>query len=220
MLDWLLLFLEIMLINVVLSGDNAVVIALASKNLPVAQRKQAIWWGAFGAIGLRVVLTIIAVYILKIPFIQAAGSLLLLWIAIKLLIDEEGHSDVREATTLGRAVWTIIVADFIMSLDNVLAIAAKAEGDIAVIILGIGLSVPIIIWGSTLVMKLLKKFPILVYLGAGILGYTAGEMFTADTIVYEKLLGQTPHSVVPVVTTAIVIAAGLVKKFVIRPKIT
>lgn len=220
MWDWFVLFLEIMLINVVLSGDNAVVIALASKNLPAEQRKQAVWWGAFGAIGLRVVLTIIAVYVLRIPFIQALGSLLLLWIAIKLLIDDEDHTGVKEATTLGKAIWTIIVADFVMSLDNVLAIAAKAQGDIAVIILGIGLSVPIIIWGSTLVMKLLKKFPIFVYLGAGILGYTAGEMFISDTRLYEQLLGDTPHGIIPVITTVVVIAAGLLKKFVFRPKHT
>ncbi len=155
--DNIVLFLEIMLINIVLSGDNAVVIALASKNLPVAQRKQAIWWGAFGAIALRVLLTLAAVYVLDIPYIQGIGSLLLLWIAIKLLIDEDGHSDVKEASTLGKAISTIILADFVMSLDNVLAIAAKAKGEVGVIILGIGLSIPIIIWGSNLVVTLLKK---------------------------------------------------------------
>lgn len=218
MLDWLLLFLQIMLINIVLSGDNAVVIALASKNLPLNQRKQAIWWGAFGAIGLRVVLTVVAVYILEVPFIQTIGSLLLLWIAVKLLIDEEGETNVREASTLGKAILTIIVADFVMSLDNVLAIAAKAEGQIGVIILGIGLSVPIIIWGSTMVVNLLKRFPILVYLGAGILGYTAGEMFIADEEVSHKILGNISTHVVPFITTIIVIASGLFKKLVRKPR--
>lgn len=220
MLEWLILFLQIMLINIVLSGDNAVVIAMASKNLPAAQRRQAIWWGAFGAIGLRVVLTIVAVYILKVPFIQALGSLLLLWIAIKLLIDEEDHAEVKQAATLGKAVWTIIVADFVMSLDNVLAIAAKAEGDIAVIILGIGLSVPIIIWGSTLVMNLLKQYPVLIYLGAAILGYTAGEMFTADEALVKLLLGPLPHEALPFITMLIVVGAGLLKKFVFRARHT
>ncbi|TVY09628.1 TerC family protein [Paenibacillus cremeus] len=218
MWDWFVLFLQIMLINIVLSGDNAVVIALASRNLPTAQRKQAIWWGAFGAIGLRVVLTIIAVFILDIPYIQTIGSLLLLWIAIKLLIDDEDHSNVKEASTLGKAIWTIIVADFVMSLDNVLAIAAKAQGEIGVIILGIGLSVPIIIWGSNLVVNLLKKFPILIYIGAGILGYTSGEMFIADEKVSHMLLDGISHFVVPVLTTVIVIGSGLVKKFVLSPK--
>lgn len=218
MVEWLWLFLQIMLINIVLSGDNAVVIAMASKNLPKHQRKQAIWWGAFGAIGLRVVLTIIAVYVLKVPYIQTAGSLLLLWIAVKLLTDDEGHSNIREAPTLGKAIWTIIVADFVMSLDNVLAIAAKANGDLAVIILGIGLSIPLIIWGSTMVVQLLNRFPVLVYLGAAILGYTAGEMFIADEKVSHIVLQAVPHQVVPLVGAMIVIAAGLVKKWIARPK--
>ncbi|SCW48643.1 integral membrane protein, YjbE family [Paenibacillus tianmuensis] len=218
MLDWFILFLQIMLINIVLSGDNAVVIALASKNLPLHQRKQAIWWGAFGAIALRVVLTVIAVYILKVPFIQALGSVLLLWIAIKLLIDEEDHSNVKQAATLGKAVSTIILADFVMSLDNVLAIAAKAKGEVGVIILGIGLSIPIIVWGSTLVVNLLKRYPIFVYLGAGILGYTAGEMFIADEKLATRLLGDISHYVLPIVTTLIVLASGVLKKWVFRPR--
>ncbi|MEF3304662.1 TerC family protein [Paenibacillus sp. GYB003] len=214
MLDWFLLFLQIMLINIVLSGDNAVVIALASKNLPVHQRKQAIWWGAFGAIGLRLVMTVVAVYLLTVPYIQAAGSLLLLWIAIKLLGDDDSHANIKEASSLGKAIWTIIVADFIMSLDNVLAIAAKAQGNIPVIILGIGLSIPIIIWGSTLVMNLLHKFPILVYVGAGILGYTAGEMFVSDEKMQDYVLHHngTAHWVIPVITTIVVIAAGFIWK--------
>lgn len=218
MLDWFILFLQIMLINIVLSGDNAVVIALASKNLPLHQRKQAIWWGAFGAIALRVVLTVIAVYILKVPFIQALGSVLLLWIAIKLLIDEEDHSNVKQAATLSKAVSTIILADFVMSLDNVLAIAAKAKGEVGVIILGIGLSIPIIVWGSTLVVNLLKRYPIFVYLGAGILGYTAGEMFIADEELATRLLGDISHYVLPIVTTLIVLASGVLKKWVFRPR--
>jgi YjbE family integral membrane protein len=214
MLDWFLLFLQIMLINIVLSGDNAVVIALASKNLPLHQRRQAIWWGAFGAVGLRLILTVIAVVLLKVPYIQAAGSLLLFYIAVKLLVDDEGHANVKEASSLGKAIWTIIVADFVMSLDNVLAIAAKAQGDISVIIVGIGLSIPIIVWGSTLVMKLLHKFPIFVYVGAGILGYTAGEMFVSDEKMEQFVLhhNATAHWLIPVVTTVLVVAVGFVWK--------
>lgn len=218
MLEWFLLFLEIMLINIVLSGDNAVVIAMASKNLPLDQRKKAIWWGAFGAIALRLVLTVIAVSVLKVPFVQVIGSFLLLWIAIKLLVEDEGETNVREASTLGKAIWTIILADFVMSLDNVLAIAATAKNDLTIIILGIGLSVPIIIWGSTMVMKLLHRFPILVYIGAGILGYTAGEMFMGDQKIAGLLHDKLPHWLVPVLMTAIVIGAGLIKKYVLRPK--
>jgi len=216
-LEWFLLFLQIVLINIVLSGDNAVVIAMASKNLPIDQRKKAVWWGACGAIALRLVLTIIAVSVLSVPYIQALGSILLLWIAVKLLIDDEGHSSVKEASTLGKAVWTIIVADFVMSLDNVLAIAAKADNDLLVIILGIGLSIPIIIWGSTMVMKLLHKFPILVYLGAGILGYTAGEMFVKDEKMEEYILHGIPHWIIPLCTTILVIVVGLVKNYAQKP---
>ncbi|CAN7441509.1 TerC family protein [Paenibacillus sp. LjRoot153] len=214
MIDALLLFLQIMLINIVLSGDNAVVIALASKNLPLEQRKLAIWWGAFGAIALRLILTLVAVSLLSIPFIQAGGSILLLWIAIKLLTDEDGHSNVKEASTLGKAIWTIIVADFVMSLDNVLAIAAKGNGNNTVIILGIGLSIPIIIWGSTLVMNLLQKYPILVFIGAGILGYTAGEMFVKDEKMIDWLLHDYEflHIWIPIMATIVVIAAGVIAK--------
>ncbi|MCY9669139.1 TerC family protein [Paenibacillus alginolyticus] len=216
MIDALILFLQIMLINIVLSGDNAVVIALASKNLPLAQRKLAIWWGAFGAIALRLILTLVAVSLLDIPYIQAGGSLLLFWIAIKLLTDDDSHANVKEASTLGKAIWTIVVADFVMSLDNVLAIAAKGNGNNTVIILGIGLSIPIIIWGSTLVMDLLHRFPILVFMGAGILGYTAGEMFVKD----EKMIDWLLHDYeslqvwIPIVAASLVIMIGLTFKWV------
>jgi YjbE family integral membrane protein len=214
MLDHFILFLQIMLINIVLSGDNAVVIALASKNLPIEQRKKAIWWGAFGAIALRLVLTLVAVSLLDIPYIQAAGSFLLLWIAVKLLTDDDSHANIKEASTLGKAIWTIVVADFVMSLDNVLAIAAKGNGNPAIIILGIGLSIPIIIWGSTMVVNLLNKYPILVFLGAAILGYTAGEMFVKDGKMEEWFLHdyQILHIVIPIGATILVLLAGLINK--------
>ncbi|WP_438446261.1 TerC family protein [Gorillibacterium sp. sgz5001074] len=213
MLEWLWLFIQIMIINIVLSGDNAVVIALASRKLPPEQRQKAIWWGAMGAILLRVILTVGAVLVLKVAYIQAAGSLLLIYIAIKLLLDNEEGPQVNEAATLGKAIWTIIMADFVMSLDNVLAIAAKANNDFLVIVLGIGLSVPIIIWGSNLVVKLLHKYPILVYIGAGILGYTAGEMLVKDPKMQEILHSHLWHTSLPWATTAIVIGAGLLRKW-------
>lgn len=213
MLEWLFLFIQIMIINLVLSGDNAVVIAMASRKLPHEQQKKAIWWGAFGAIALRLVLTALAVVLLKVAYIQAIGSLLLLYIAIKLLIDDDKDHHVKEASTLGNAIWTIIAADFIMSLDNVLAIAARAQSNFLIIILGVGLSVPIIIWGSTLVMKLLHRFPILVYLGAGILGYTAGEMMVKDPKMMEILNSHLWHSSLPWATAGVVLGAGILKKW-------
>ncbi|MFC0216318.1 TerC family protein [Paenibacillus chartarius] len=207
-----------MMINIVLSGDNAVVIAMASKNLPLAQRKQAIWWGTSGAVGLRLLLTLLAVAVLKVPYIQAVGSLLLLWIAVKLLNEDEGHAQIKEASSLPKAIWTIILADLVMSLDNVLAIAAAAKGDIGVIMLGIGLSVPLIVWGSTIVMKLLQRYPVLIFLGAAILGYTAGEMFVKDESMQRLFIteGSKLHHLIPLASTSLVLLAGLIKRLIPR----
>lgn len=213
MLDWFWLFIQIMIINLVLSGDNAVVIAMASRRLLPDQQRKAIRWGAAGAVGLRILLTVAAVFLLRLPYIQALGSLLLLYIAIKLLIDENNHSRVKEASSLGKAVGTIILADVVMSLDNVLAIAAKAQNDYSIIILGIGLSVPIIIWGSAVVMRLLRRFPVLIYLGSGILGFTAGEMMVKDPKMIELFHSQIWHSSLPWATTAIVLGAGILKRW-------
>jgi len=219
MWESIFLFFQILIVNIVLSGDNAVVIAMASKNLPAVQRTQAIWWGAFGAIGLRLILTLVAVSILGIPYIQAVGSILLMWIAVKLLIEDDSGRNIAVASSLGKAVRTIILADFIMSLDNVLAIAAMAKNDLAIIILGISLSIPLIIWGSNVVMKLLHRFPIFVFLGAGILGYTAGEMFTNDIKVAPYIDQYVPHWLIPIAGGVFVIIIGLIKKWINRKNI-
>ncbi|MFD2702201.1 TerC family protein [Paenibacillus shunpengii] len=179
-MDDIWLIMQILMINLVLSGDNAVVIAMASRNLPEQSRNRAVWWGAFGAVLLRCILTFIAVLILGIPFIQAAGGLMLLYIAFKLLFDEDENVNVKQSTTLWSAVYTILVADFVMSLDNVLAIAAIADGDLALIVIGIAISIPIVVWGSGIIVKLLQRFPILVFAGSGILAYTSGEMVLRD----------------------------------------
>jgi len=209
-----LLLIKIVMVNMVLSGDNAVVIAMASKNLPDKQRKQAVWWGAFGAVGLRVLLTGAAVLLLRIPLLQVIGSLLLMGIAIKLLLDEEAQGNIRSESTLMAAVWTIITADFVMSLDNVLAIAAIANGSWSLVVIGIMISIPMIIWGSNIVMKLLNQYPVLIYLGSAILGYTAGEMFLKDRAV-EQWLHAVPSFIewcFPLAAAAGVVAAGLWKK--------
>lgn len=179
-MEAVVLLLKIMLINLVLSGDNALVIAMASRNLPEYQRKYAIWIGTVAAIGIRVVLTAVAMLILVVPYIQAVGAILLLYIAFKLLMENEDDSHIRQASTLSSAVWTIMVADFVMSLDNVIAVAAVANGHLLMLILGVAFSIPLIIWGSTLVLTLLHRFPFLNYAGAGVLGYTSGEMLLGD----------------------------------------
>ncbi|NBI29393.1 TerC family protein [Chengkuizengella marina] len=213
MVENIFIMIEIIVINIVLSGDNAIVIALASKNLPQEQQKKAVWWGAMGAVFLRLALTVGAVFLLNIPYIQAIGSGLLLYIAIALLINDNDHS-VKEVFSLGAAIWTIVVADFVMSLDNVLAIAAIAQDDYILLFLGIGMSIPLIVWGSTVFMKLLEKYTIFVYLGAGILGYTAGEMLLNDQKAIE-LLRDAHHSIhwfIPAFCTTVVLFAGFLFK--------
>ncbi|OPX90042.1 MAG: Integral membrane protein TerC family protein [Pelotomaculum sp. PtaB.Bin104] len=172
--------LTICVVNLVLSGDNAVVIALASRNLPAKQRKLAIFWGSAGAIILRVVLTIVAVMLLKVPYLQTVGGLLLVWIGIKLLVEEEGEDDMEASSNMMTAIKTIIIADLIMSLDNVLAVAAASKGNYTLLIIGLAISVPIIIVGSQLLVWLMNKFPAFVYIGAGLIAWTAGEMINGD----------------------------------------
>lgn len=209
-----MLFMQIMLINIVLSGDNAVVIALASRALPQRQRKLAVWWGSFGAVVMRLALTVVAVYMLKIPYLQAAGALLLLYIAVSLLADNAGSKHVKTAVSLAGAIWTIIAADFIMSLDNVLAVAAIASGNLVLIAVGVAMSIPLIVWGSALIMKLLDRYPFLVYIGAAILGYTAGEMIVGDRRIGPFIHETVPvlHGIAPLLGVMIVCAAGLMRR--------
>jgi YjbE family integral membrane protein len=213
-MEQLWLLLEILIINLVLSGDNAVVIALASKDLPPDQRKRTVWWGAMGAIILRCLLTFVAVLMLKIPYLQAFGGIMLLWIAFQLLSDEKKEIRMDETPTISKAIRTILVADFIMSLDNVLAIAGLANGDLALIVIGIALSIPIVIYGSTIIVHWLQRFPILVYLGAGILGYTAGEMILQDSSFGGYLAAIWPmgHSLLPIILAIVVILTGGLRK--------
>lgn len=213
---WLLI--QILMINLVLSGDNAVVIALASKNLPPKQRKQAVWWGALGAVVLRCILTFAAVILLKIPFVQAAGGFLLFWIAFRLLADDKDDVRMGESASIWKAVRSILAADFIMSLDNVLALAGVANGDLALIVIGIAISIPIVVFGSNLIVGLLHRYPVLVYLGAGILGYTAGEMLLQDSRMGIMLSSVMPsmHKLLPILLTILVMGAGSFKKLPLR----
>lgn len=176
---------QIILIDILLGGDNAIVIALACRNLPDKLRMKGIVWGTLGAIAIRIGLIAFAVTMLQLPFLKLAGGILLLWIGIKLLNEDEQHTDIDGSERLWGAVKTVIVADLVMSLDNVIAIASaaeQAEGEhqLLLVVFGIVVSIPIIVWGSTLVLKLMERFLVIVTLGAALLGYIAGGMIFSD----------------------------------------
>jgi len=203
---------KIIIIDLLLSGDNAVVIALACRNLPLEQRKKGILYGVVGAIGLRIVLTFFAVGLLSLPYLKLVGALLLIWIGIKLILPEdEGHGEdnIKADTHLAGAVKTIIVADFVMSLDNVLGVAAAAHGNAWLLVFGLLVSIPMIAWSSQLVLKLIDRFPFIIYAGGALLGYVAGEMLVGEELFKPLLEAQHAlHWLVPVVCAALVLAAG------------
>jgi YjbE family integral membrane protein len=174
--------LQIIWVNIILSGDNAVVIALACRGLPPNRRRAGMIAGAGVAVGLRIVFTLIIALLLSTPFLKIVGSLLLLWIAVQLLVDgeDDGEDKIRETDRLWQAIRTIAIADAIMSLDNVLAIAAVAQGSWILMVLGLAISIPLVIVGASLIMALIERFPIFVWLGAGLLGWVAGEMLISD----------------------------------------
>ncbi|WP_413458977.1 TerC family protein [Herbaspirillum huttiense] len=190
---------QIILIDILLGGDNAIVIALACRNLPDKLRMKGIVWGTVGAIGIRIALIAFAVTMLQLPFLKLIGGILLLWIGIKLLNEDDEHTDINGSDRLWGAVKTVIVADLVMSLDNVIAIASAAEQaagehQLLLVVFGIVVSIPIIVWGSTLVLKLMEKFPVIVTLGAALLGYIAGGMIFSDVAVQgwiEGFIGDT-----------------------------
>ncbi len=205
--------MQIIAIDIVLGGDNAVVIALACRRLPEHQRKLGIFWGVFGAIILRVVLIFFALSLLAIPYLKIVGAALLLWIGIKLLQPEsEGAHEIDASTTLIGAIKTIIVADAVMSLDNVIAIAGAAKDEIGLVIFGLVISVPIIVWGSQLVMRVMDRYPITIVIGAGLLGWIAGDMVVTDVATKEWVNTQAKylHWMAPVVAALVVIVTGKV----------
>ncbi|MBY0088160.1 TerC family protein [Brevibacillus sp. M2.1A] len=172
--------LSIVIIDLVLAGDNALVIGMAARNLPAHQQKQAIIWGTVGAIVIRALATLAVVWLLKIPGLLLVGGLILIWIALKLLIQDNGHENMKASGTLGAAIWTIIVADTVMGLDNVIAVAGAAHGDFLLVVIGLIISVPIMVWGSTLILKLIEKYPVVIYIGSAVLAYTAASMVTSE----------------------------------------
>lgn len=178
---------EIIWINLLLSGDNAILIALACRQLPVRQRRWGVFLGALGGVALRILFTLVLVQLMGVPMLKTFGAALLLIIAVKLLIDETEHTDVKAKPNLMGAVVAIIMADAVMSLDNVLAIAAAAKGSTGLIVFGLALSVPIVMFGAGALLKALERLPILVWAGAGLLGWVAGDMAAADPFVHERL---------------------------------
>jgi YjbE family integral membrane protein len=206
---------QIIMIDILLGGDNAVVIALACRSLPPAQRTKGIIWGTAGAIVLRVILIFFALTLLKISFLKLVGAALLLWIGVKLLLPEDGdeHGNIQASDKLWAAVRTVIVADFVMSLDNVIAIAGAAEGaggdhKMPLVIFGLLVSIPIIVWGSQFVIKLMDRFPIVITLGGMLLGWIAGTMAVGDPAL-ASVIPQTNGEAAPLVRYAAGIAGAL-----------
>ena len=174
--------LKIIGINIILSGDNAIVIALAARSLPQHQQKKAIFWGSGAAIIMRIVLTVFAVALLQLPWLKIVGAGLLLWIGVKLLLPEGGGGNVASHDNLGSAIKTILIADLVMSVDNVIAVAAAAKDNISLLIIGLAISIPLIIFASTLLLKLMERYPVIITIGAGLLGFVAGEMAITDPV--------------------------------------
>jgi YjbE family integral membrane protein len=207
---WLAVF-QIIVVNILLSGDNAVVIALACRNLAPRQRRQGIFWGVCGAIGLRIVLTFFAMSLLTNPYLKIVGGALLVWIGIKLIAEDDGgEHKVKASDRLLAAVWTIIVADLVMSLDNVMGVAAAAKGSMPLIVFGLIISIPIVIVGSQIITRLIQRFPILVLAGGGLLGYIAGDMAVEDPAVAPWLVAHAANYLwlAPVLGFMVVVVVG------------
>lgn len=216
--DFWIGLMKIIWINVILSGDNAVVIALAARSLPPHQQKKAILWGSGAAVVLRIILTVVAAQLLALPYLQIVGGLLLLWIGVQLLGDEdEEENGPGEHSTLGQAIRTILIADLVMSLDNVIAVAATARvaapsipgASNVLLVLGLAISIPLVIFGSALMIRLMERFPIIVTLGAALIGWVAGETIASDVVIKPALEGQPwLHYVAAGVGAVFVVAVG------------
>jgi YjbE family integral membrane protein len=200
---------QIVLINIVLSGDNAVVIALACRSLPAHQQKKAIVFGSVGAIVLRVVLTFFAVMLLDLPYLKLIGAAALLWIGVGLLKSDDGDENLEGHSNLAAAIKTIVVADLVMSLDNVIGVAAAAKGNVVLLVVGLVISIPLIIFGSAILLRIMGRFPIIITLGAGLLGWVAGEMAMSDPAISVWSAQQhTLHMLAPAAGALAVIALG------------
>jgi YjbE family integral membrane protein len=192
-MDFLSALAAIVIIDLVLAGDNAIVIALAARNLPKELQRRAIVWGTLGAIAVRATLTVGVLWLLQIPGLSLAGGVLLAWIAYRLLAGDEGggeHKDVRPAAGFWPAMRTIVIADAVMGLDNVLGVAGAAHGNVLLVVLGLLISVPIMVWGSSVILRYIERFPALLYVGGAVLAWTSAKMIVEEPLVEHALAGQ------------------------------
>ena len=210
--DFWIALMQIIGVNIVLSGDNAVVIALAARSLPPLQQKRAVAWGSGAAVVMRIGLTLLAVELLRLPYLKLVGAVLLLWIALQLLLPEgeEGQEGHVASSGMAAAIKTILIADLVMSLDNVIAVAAAAKGSTLLLVIGLAISIPLVVFASTLLLKLMTRWPIIITLGAALLGWVAGEMAISDPAVKGWIDAQWPvlHYLAPIAGAAGVVIAG------------
>ncbi|PGT81374.1 TerC family protein [Bacillus sp. AFS040349] len=211
-MDFLTALLSIIVIDLVLAGDNAILIGLAARNLPKHQQKKVILWGSVGAIAIRIVATLAVVWLLAIPGLHLVGGLLLVYIAYKLLVDEEDHSDVKAGDSFWAAIRTVIIADALMGLDNVLAVAGASHGNMLLVVIGLLISVPVVMWGSTLILKWIDRYPIIITIGAGVLAWTASKMIVGEHFLsglFEN--GFVKYGFEILVVAAVILSAKYVK---------
>jgi YjbE family integral membrane protein len=201
--------LTIVFIDLILAGDNAIVIGLAARNLPKEQQKKAVIWGTAGAVGIRIIATLLVVQLLNVPWLNLVGGLLLIWIAYKLLVQEDAHDGIKSGNTLWQSIRTIIIADAAMGIDNVIAVAGAAHGDTLLVILGLIISVPVVVWGSTIFIKLINRFEWIVYVGSAVLAYTAAKMITHEKSFKSFFENQLIFWTFVIIIVALTIVAGL-----------
>ena len=207
--DFWIPLIQIIGVNIVLSGDNAVVIAMASRSLPPAQQKKAIFWGSAAAIVMRIILTIFAVKLLTLPYLKLVGAALLLWIGYQLLAEGDDDDEIAASDHLMTAIKTILLADLVMSLDNVLGVAAAAKGSLPLLIFGLAISIPLVIFGASMLLKVMERLPIIVTIGGGLLGWVAGEMAVGDPAIVDWVHKNAPalheYHLAPIAGVAIVL---------------
>jgi YjbE family integral membrane protein len=208
---WMAL-LSIVIIDLVLAGDNAIVIGLAARNVKKEDQKKVIFWGTVGAVVIRIIATLLVTYLLMIPGLRLIGGLLLVWIAYKLLVEDKKH-EISAGNQMWAAIRTIIIADAMMGLDNVLAVAGAAHGDMFLVILGLAISIPIMVWGSTIILKLTDRFPVVIAIGAAVLAYTAAKMIVAEPVIHAWFFNPVlKYGFELIVVAAVVLLGWQVKK--------